>query len=416
MTEKDIKPIPKYMLKLIEKRDKQDFPNGETQRRFYAYLSKFGGELVKVTVAVKNKHNKKRDWFCKQVAVHTVQSPTCFVKDLEFYYIAGYVVGWYEQGLQKHRKWFESPHWGLAYRECEPRAPIINPEYALKFPQYRYSQANNYPFTDLFRYLRFYNEYPQAEMLVKFGLSRYATSKIILLKMAKDKMFCKWLARNRNIIGNKGYYINVLLQAYRKNLPPDYVQLKIENKKYLGIGSNAVQVKQLFSTQDQQDELLTYLLKQRAPVSSYSDYVKACLYLDMDMTVPKNRFPHDFRRWHDIRIDQYNTAKALKDAEERKELYAKFAAVAEKYLALQRNEEEFIAVIARSPAELIYEGDKLNHCVGRMNYDQRFVREESLIFFIRTKNAPTVPLVTVEYRQNLPNFTNKRQLHLSFLV
>ena len=32
-----------------------------------------------------------------------------------------------------------------------------------------------------------------------------------------------------------------------------------------------------------------------------------------------------------------------------------------------------------------------------MNYDQRFVREESLIFFIRTKEKPDTPLVTLEY-------------------
>ena len=31
-----------------------------------------------------------------------------------------------------------------------------------------------------------------------------------------------------------------------------------------------------------------------------------------------------------------------------------------------------------------------------MNYDQRFVREESLIFFIRTKEKPDTLLVTLE--------------------
>lgn len=116
------------------------------------------------------------------------------------------------------------------------------------------------------------------------------------------------------------------------------------------------------------------------------------------MTLPKNRYPHDFKRWHDIRIDEYRTAKALKDAEERKEMYAKFASVAEKYLSLQRNKDDaFIAVIARSPQDLIREGDALDHCVGRMNYDQRFIREESLIFFIRDRKTPDVPFVTVEY-------------------
>ena len=39
----------------------------------------------------------------------------------------------------------------------------------------------------------------------------------------------------------------------------------------------------------------------------------------------------------------------------------------------------------------------LHHCVGRMNYDERFAREESLIFFVRTKEHPEKPLVTLEY-------------------
>ena len=116
------------------------------------------------------------------------------------------------------------------------------------------------------------------------------------------------------------------------------------------------------------------------------------------MNLEINRYPHDFRRWHDIRIDQYHTARALKDAEERKELYKQFASVAEKYLPLQRDKDDtFIVVIAKSPSELIHEGDILHHCVGRMNYDQKFAREESLIFFIRDKQCPDVPFVTVEY-------------------
>ncbi len=40
-----------------------------------------------------------------------------------------------------------------------------------------------------------------------------------------------------------------------------------------------------------------------------------------------------------------------------------------------------------------------------MNYDQKFAREESLIFFVRDKNSPDVPFVTVEY-----SLTNKKIL------
>lgn len=54
-------------------------------------------------------------------------------------------------------------------------------------------------------------------------------------------------------------------------------------------------------------------------------------------------------------------------------------------------------MIARSPGDLIREGAILDHCVGRMNYDQRMIREDSLIFFVRDIHNPNVPFVTVEY-------------------
>ena len=148
----------------------------------------------------------------------------------------------------------------------------------------------------------------------------------------------------------------------------------------------------------QTDKFLLYINKQNTNIATYNDYYKACNYLGLNMSEDKNVFPHDFRRWHDIRIDQYHTARAEKDEQERKELYEKFATVAEKYLSLQRNKDDaFIVVIARSPKDLMREGDVLHHCVGRMNYDQKFAREESLIFFVRNSTEPDTPFVTMEY-------------------
>ncbi len=116
------------------------------------------------------------------------------------------------------------------------------------------------------------------------------------------------------------------------------------------------------------------------------------------MTDEKNRYPHDFKCWHDIRTDEYHTMMAMDDEQKRDYFYKKFAAVAEKYLGLQYDRKsDYVAIIALSPRDLVREGQILEHCVGRMNYDQKFVREESLIFFIRTKDAPNTPLVTVEY-------------------
>lgn len=390
-----IKPIPKYILKLIQKRDKKDFPNGDSQRRFYAYLSKFDGKLVKVTVAVKNRNNKTKDWIYKQVAVHCAHSETCLVKDIRYFYIGGYVVGWFEQGLQKTPKWYETPYWCEAYSEFEPRAPIVNPEYALKFPAYRYSHADKYTYTDLLDYLRIYEEYPQAEYLVQMNLLYLATSKIILKKIGKDKNFRKWLIQHKNELTKKKHYIYVITRSYKEKSSLTYAQSYEELEKAY---KNHDTAKKIVALLGSKRRFFDYLIRQNTNLATYRDYYIACEYLHLDMTDTKNLLPMDFKRWHDIRIDEYRTAKALKDAEERKELYAKFTSVAEKYLPLQKNDNGmFIAVIARSPQELIREGDTLHHCVGRMNYDQKFVREESLIFFIRNAATPDIPFVTIEY-------------------
>ena len=116
------------------------------------------------------------------------------------------------------------------------------------------------------------------------------------------------------------------------------------------------------------------------------------------MTLSKNRYPHDFKQWHDIRTEEYASAKAKADAEERKEFYAQFNNIAKKYESLQENcKGSFICIIAKSPAELAKEGSTLHHCVGTMGYDKKFVDEKTLIFFVRNKENPKTPLVTIEY-------------------
>ncbi|MCH5321781.1 MAG: PcfJ domain-containing protein [Eubacterium sp.] len=397
----NIKPIPKYIREIIRKRDKQDFKGQDGQTRYYAYLTKNDGELVKVTVAVKNAVKKKiKNWYCKQVAVHGVNSSECFVKDMAFYYIGGFVVDWYSEGIQKnHKRWDYENCWGEGYDAgFDPNAPVINPEYALKFPEYKYSAADKYTYVDILNYLRFYKKYPQTEMLVKFGLSAYATSKIIVEKVIKDKTFRKWLIQHRNELSENQYYIRTILNAFKSGKPVAKLQKYENNKKQLSQPSGFAEIRKLFPTDDGKELLLKYLYRNDANLSSYSDYIQACNFLNLDMSIERNILPRDFQRWHDIRIDEYSTAKAIIDAEKRKELYAKFATIAEKYLPLQRNlQDAFIVIIARTPADLIHEGDYLHHCVGRMNYDQRMIREESLIFFIRDKNTPDTPYVTIEY-------------------
>ena len=394
-----LKPIPKYIRERIERSDKKDYPTPCSQLRFYAYLFLWKRkEPIKVTVAVK--HYRKK-LYMKQVAVHALHGVRCFVKDMEYcnYLAMGYKVGWYDQGITKCKKWYEERGWCWADdKYYDPYATIVNQDMIDRLPQSKYSAYRLYHGRSLFHYLRTYEHFPQAEMLLKLNLGYFATSKQILRKIEKDKQFRKWLISHREEIIGHGYYVGTLLKAYKSGNPIASVQTLLENKKKFCRSENYREIKRLFTANNELAAFFKYAEQKNVGFSSYTDYLRACEYLGLDMSLPKNRFPHDFKHWHDMRIDQYRTAKALKDAKERKALYTKFGKIAEKYLPLQKNgKDAFIVMIARSPQELIREGEALDHCVGRMNYDQKFAREESLIFFVRNASDPETPFVTVEY-------------------
>lgn len=390
-----IKPIPKYIEKALRKKDKGCRPSQNGCLRFYSYLTKNDGELVKVTVAVKNRKNK---WYAKQVAVHGVHSKLAFVRDIVLHFMGNYSVGWYDMGLYKQEKWYEDGKWyPFEDKYFDPYAPIVNLDYLSKFPEYKYAAWELYKSVDIIKYLRQYEKYPQLEYLMKLGLDlKYVLSKQILVKVAKDKKFRKWLSSHRSELTHGWYYISTVLHAYSQNADIRETQ-QFENMKKNFVHETDYKPIRAMLNKDYKT-YFDYISKQGISHRLYLDYLNACNFLELDMSEDKNRYPHDFKHWHDVRIDEYKTARALKDQQEREELYGQFAAVAEKYLPMQYDRKGcFVAIVARSPAELVNEGKALHHCVGGMNYTQKFVREESLIFFIRAKDTPNIPLVTVEY-------------------
>ena len=393
MKPENIKPIPKYILKKIKKADKERHPTPIGILRFYSYFTKNSGELVKMTVAVKHRYKK---WYCKQVAIHGLHSDKCWVKDMAFHYIAGYKVGWYYEGISKYKDWYESPEWGYADDKMfDPYAPIVNPEYITKFPEFKYSAYELYKGVDLLKYLRVYEKHPGVEMLVKLGLQDFAHRKTIINKCEKDKLFRKWLFKHAKDIRHRYYYVSSIIMAYNKKITLDEAQ-RIEsirkslmNKDYKEIRA-AIQ-RDYIGFDD-------YIKGQKISYYQYRDYAAACNYIGLDMSLKKNRFPHDFKTWHDIRIDEYAKERQKMKEKEQKAFIKQFKSVAMKYLPLERaKDEDYIIIIAKTPNQLVKEGSTLHHCVGRMNYDSKMAREETLIFFIRYKDKPNKPLATMEY-------------------
>ena len=277
-----IKPIPKYIEKKIKAIDRTYPVRGRT--RFYAYLTKNDGELVKVTVAVKEKKNK---WCCKQVAVHGVHSDKCYVKDMELTYVGGYIVGWYAEGFVKRRPWYEDDYWGWTDDKLfDPYAPIINREYILEhFPEYKFSAIDRYTGIDVFKYLRLYEQYPQIEYLTKLGLHNLAMSKQILKLCGQDKRFCRWLAQNRSTLNKSFLYIPVVLQAYKKNR--NVLELQSYYKAKLSMNKDQTLASLRDAFKREREKLYHYLSKQNANTHSYLDYWNACNYLGLNMTNEK---------------------------------------------------------------------------------------------------------------------------------
>lgn len=297
-----IKPIPKYIQKKIRDYDNvlKTAPFGRT--RFYAYFTKNDGELVKVTVAVRE---YKKQWFCKPVVVHGIHSDRCFGKDIKFTYIAGYTVGWHDRGLSKYPDWYESNDWGWSSDDSfDPYAPIVNRDYILQhFPEYKYSAVDRYTGIHVFKYLRLYEQYPQIEYLTKLGLHNIAMSTQILRLCGKDKKFRKWLAANRSDIRHSNYYVSSVISAYKTSKPIYEIDNFAKRKIKFDHADQMDNVKAL--VKKELGKFLDYIEKQNTNFYSYRDYLNACQYLGLDMDEEKNRYPHNFKRWHDIRIDEY---------------------------------------------------------------------------------------------------------------
>lgn len=389
----NIKETPKYIWERIKKKDKTIHHTHEGSTRYYSYLTKNDGELVKVTVAVKGRDGKL---YHKQVAVHGFNSEFCFARDIVYHYIGGYHVGWYDVGLSKQEKWYED---GLFYKGradmFDPYATPVNNDYIIKMPKYKYCGLDYFTGSDTLKYLTLYMQYPIIEMLAKAGLSSVFDSITLLKKLAKDKTFRKWIYKNKESIIKQRLNATFILNLYKgKNIT--HIKQITELRSLMKRDEKYKILPSLFD--GNYDKLFDYLDKQGSNVHFYVDYIHACKNLGLDLSLPRIYIPSNLKYWHDYRIDEYCTKHALTDEKEKAEHYEKFAAVSKKYEKLKEYQsDDFHILLAQSPADLFREGMHLHHCVGNGAYDQRVIREESLIFFLRKNEEVDIPFATIEY-------------------
>lgn len=359
--------------------------------RFYGYVSKEQGDYLVVVVAVKK--NRKNNLICKQVSVHAINEQCTYVKDFNLT-MNGYTVDWYLEGMSSYPKWYGGGDW---YQTKSNNSFIptytswLNNEFFDSDEEFKYSAARDCLFYELPKYLGIYRANPKVELLQKAGLTQLITSASTTKWLGRPEVL-KFIRDNLADIKKHRYRVREIQHAMKHNTTLENARRSITTRTAAKCCSTETWFRPY---KDDIKKLDAYLNRQKADFYYFADYVKACEYLHLDMSDTKNLFPIDLKYWHDKRIEE-------KELDEKAKIIKRndpkvWMKIVNKYKRVEMNINGFAFILAKSVEELILEGDALNHCVGRMGYDDKVVNEKSLIVFVRKQDHQDKSLATMEY-------------------
>lgn len=358
-----------------------------TSSSYVGWLQRIGDDVILRIWAYRR--TKKYGLEYREVIRATPHNEGLICRDMYLTYASGYRVV-YKPGRAKSNSWYGYNYY--AYDESDfgkwdwmpkigIRYNILNLD-VLKDTQYKYCGYSGVG--DFLDYIRLWIKYPETEYLGKMGIR---PSVKLLQKAKKDKGFAKYLKKVSET-DDKWYGVNTMIFAYDNGV-------SLENADKFCYEMASARRKMRGMTSIQQAELdykkvLQYCDKQKCTLFAYDDYIRACIGIGLDLNDTKNSFPKEFRRMHDLRINQWSSKQTKGKSKEFKKavkLYKKFEISNKKYTIL----------IPDGIRDLQKEGKELNHCVGKMGYDKKMIKGISFIAFVRESKKPDVPFVTVEY-------------------
>lgn len=303
--------------------------------------------------------------------------------------MCGYKVAWYNSNIPYYR--FNMHDYGI-WDYCEKHycniwckhlftdKDIIELDPNLKY--YSYNSNSSIPLID---YITIYRAFPKCEILMKLGFGTLCKNSKIL-KQLEDKNFIKFLWKNKKC--HCYYNGTMVMSAYKSGLS---IEEKNAIDRFNSRISGFAVLHSDFIEVVSKDRLRKYIVDKGIDIGTYFDLISAIKYLHLDLTDTKNIFPKDFGYWHNYYTNQVECMK-------NKETDEKMKVVADKYLKLaKKSYEDICLMIPHSSMELIVEGEKLHHCVGRMGYNRKMANGTSLIIFVRKVEDKDTPFLTLEY-------------------
>lgn len=113
------------------------------------------------------------------------------------------------------------------------------------------------------------------------------------------------------------------------------------------------------------------------------DYSRMCYSMELKY----DKYPKSVKLLHDLTLVKYKIVESvMKDKE--------IADVSKKHRKLECSVGDYLFILPQSGKDFIKEGNVLRHCV--LSYIGKYTSESSIIIFVREKDKPNKPFVTVE--------------------
>lgn len=123
---------------------------------------------------------------------------------------------------------------------------------------------------------------------------------------------------------------------------------------------------------------------------TYKDYFENAIFLEYDLKNEVVALPKNLFRSHDV---AFRTADAIREQKEIADISTLTKKLEKKYAY---ENDTYMICVPQNMKEIIREGQLLGHCVAR--YATSHAKGKTVILFLRQKNAPSVPWVTIEIK------------------
>ena len=272
-------------------------------------------------------------------------------------------------------------------------------------------------------YAEAYKTYPELEIIIKLGMDKLA-DKLVKeyqwLKINKGSSIYERLGIRKSdikaLIKEKGdwEYLEVLRlekekgiilkEEQRKKLMPHISSLKgntlITALEYMTIRKFINRIEK-YSGCRMETPCGYAHEKTRHTITTYLDYLsmRKTLHNDLDNSV--HLCPGRLEEAHAEMVRESSSKREEEYIKQKEQQYSRIREHFEEYMkTYYRKKGELFVRPAMSAEEIILEGRIQHHCVGGDNYLKKHNDGETVILFLRYKEAPDTPYVTIEIKEN----------------